>query len=185
MKTKISTILFTILMVLLAFTLVACDLSDNIIEETHQHEWGEWETDLEPTCVTPGKRTRYCLDCDKSETETIPTIEAHHASDWIVDSYATCAEEGSQHKECTVCSKILETQSIPITAIHESYTWVIVSEPKCDKAGEKHKVCDTCKTTLDAEEISPSHKFENDICSICNCSNTILFIFKYLEKTNS
>ena len=46
------------------------------------HSLGEWITDKEPTCVTPGSKHKECEGCDYEETEVIPATGVHEYGEW-------------------------------------------------------------------------------------------------------
>lgn len=37
----------------------------------HSHDWSSWRVETPAGCETPGSKTRYCLECDEPEQETI------------------------------------------------------------------------------------------------------------------
>ncbi len=46
------------------------------------HTLGEWITDKEPTCITPGSKHKECANCDYTETEQIPATGVHKYGEW-------------------------------------------------------------------------------------------------------
>lgn len=114
MKLKISAIL--LLMIALLVTVIACggDLSGGkdpeITTKAHEHKYGEWTTILEPTCITPGEKTRVC-DCGHKELEEIATVGHKEVTTASVE--ATCTKDGStEGKHCSVCNKILTEATV-------------------------------------------------------------------------
>lgn len=78
--------------VLISHTLifVACDSSNEISNETqspsktsatttapHEHDFGDWETVMLPTCKQEGGEERKCNGCEETETRTISKLEQH------------------------------------------------------------------------------------------------------------
>lgn len=53
-------------------TTTESELSD---EDSHEHIWGEWKIETEPTETEPGSRSRVCSTCSKKQTETIPAVQ--------------------------------------------------------------------------------------------------------------
>ncbi len=49
---------------------------------TIDHNLGDWITDKEPTCVTPGSKHKDCANCAYTTTETIPATGKHVYGDW-------------------------------------------------------------------------------------------------------
>lgn len=79
MKKKIISTLVAIMLLASLFTLTSCSVLDSILAifnqnddvDTHEHEWGEYEITVEPTCKTPGESVATC-ECGETNTETIP-----------------------------------------------------------------------------------------------------------------
>lgn len=82
-------------------------------EETHVHEFGEWETVTAPSCAKPGTAHRYCDSCDHFETKEIPVTD-HGYSDWKTVKASTTGAPGQQRRVCRECAAA-ETRPIPQT----------------------------------------------------------------------
>jgi len=92
-----------------------CDCGDTYTEKipAKGHDEGEWVTEVEPTCTTPGKEVRKCTTCGEVlEEREIPAL-GHKPGEWEVTKQADWIHDGEQIKKCTVCEEILETQVIP------------------------------------------------------------------------
>ena len=152
MKTRLLSILLTIMMVLSIFALTSCD--DLIASITgkidHEHDWSEWETIKSPDCQNPGTAERFC-DCGETQTKSLP-ISDHKESDWKVDKEATCEEEGSRHKECTVCHAVLASEKLD-KADHSYSEWIDEVPATTEKEGTLgHYHCSVCKKNFDANK---------------------------------
>lgn len=78
----------------------------------HEHEVGEWEITLHPTCVAEGKREKIC-DCGESlEQEIIAINPNNHTSSWAVTKPATCTSSGLKNEECSGCGQILRADVV-------------------------------------------------------------------------
>lgn len=87
-----------------------------VVGKVHQHQWEEWKTTVEPTCTTPGSRTRTCLNTSDgiephSQTEEIPAL-GHQWGELIIDTEARPGAPGQGHRVCSVCGETI-TEEIP------------------------------------------------------------------------
>ncbi len=73
------------------------DTSTDESEETCRHEWGEWETKLEPTCTEDGYQERECGLCGETQKLTIP------ATGHTWGESVTPNNNGTHTLTCTVC----------------------------------------------------------------------------------
>lgn len=81
----------------------------------HTHEWDEWATVNEPTCLTEGKAERICA-CGEKETKTLQAV-GHTGKDWIIDKEATLKEQGERHQVCSVCNESFNKEVIPTVTV--------------------------------------------------------------------
>ena len=86
-------------------TLAFCGCS--VLGEIHiVHDFGEWETVIEPTCTEPGKQESKCSGCDKIKTQVIDAL-GHDCVQWTVTIEATCTTDGSKTATCNRCGEIV------------------------------------------------------------------------------
>lgn len=52
-----------------------CAVVPGLVPAAHEHVFGEWITDLEPTVYRAGRRYRECADCGEREEEEIPPLQ--------------------------------------------------------------------------------------------------------------
>ena len=154
MKTRLLSILLTIMMVLSVFALTSCEgLIDSLLgknEPSHEHEWSEWETIKSSDCQNPGIAERYC-DCGETQTKSLP-VTIHVESDWIIDKEATCISEGSKHKECTTCNITLVSEKI-VKADHDYGEWIEEIPATTESDGNLgHYHCYVCGKNFDADK---------------------------------
>ncbi len=75
--------------------------SDEIIEATGKHSWGNWTTVKNPTCTEEGSEKRVCSVCQKEETRTVAKLE-HNWGDWG-NNTASCENGGTMTRVCRDC----------------------------------------------------------------------------------
>ena len=65
-------------LVFLTLTIVLLICSVSCIGQTkHTHNFGEWSTTKNPTCIEDGVKTRYC-DCGEKQSDVIPAINHNY-----------------------------------------------------------------------------------------------------------
>ena len=108
---------------------------------SHEHEFGEWEISMQPTCVEGGERIRTCTSCGEAESESVPMLlhdELQHEG-----KAATCTEDG-----CTsyvTCSRCDYTTYQKIEALGHNEVYHESKEPNCNESGWKEYVtCSVC-----------------------------------------
>ena len=182
---KLSVLLICLLMFALTVSVYAVgtinwtdeENKEGTYPETHNHIYGDWVIDSEPTCKDKGKRTRECiyavskdgeiLKCDHSYSEEIPVDPEVHTYDGAekVIKFPTCTSVGESEYTCTGCKKsvIVYVEKLPHTP--DESLWVIHKpihgEYLNDKSGSKTTRCTVCKTKIE-EEIPVEHTFEGE-----------------------
>ena len=118
----------------------------------HEHEFGEWTVEKEPTCIENGNKIRVC-ECGEKETEAIEPL-GHTDGEWVTDVDATCTEEGSKHQECSICSESLRTETIEAKGHKEIVDEAVAAT--CTKSGLTRGIhCEICGIAIvKQEEIS-------------------------------
>ena len=153
MKNRFLSILLATIMLASIFALTSCDaIFDSLFgnDETHEHNWSEWETIKFPNCQNPGTAERFC-DCGETQTKSLP-VSDHNESGWIVDKEATCQEEGNRHKECTVCHTVLVSEKIG-KAEHNYGEWIDEIHATTESEGTLgHYHCSVCEKNFDADK---------------------------------
>ena len=79
---------------------------------TTEHEMGEWETVLDPTCTEDGKEKRICKYCGAEEYRTIDH-EHLWEDDYTIDKEPDCENDGSKSIHCSVCDTVKDEEVIP------------------------------------------------------------------------
>lgn len=96
-------ILIIALVCILSLTLVLAACNN---ENKHEHTFGEWITDIEPTYYTEGKEHAVCSICGYTEERVKVFDEVNHKhsfNEWITDSEPTFEKDGLEHSICTTC----------------------------------------------------------------------------------
>lgn len=140
--------LFIVMMLAIVSMLASCG---------HQHEWSEWQTSKEATCITEGVETRTCK-CAKSETRSL-VAKGHTYGEWIIESEATCTANGSKRMVCSDC----ET-NISATIFQKGHAWTSAT---CLSPS----ICSICSSTRGS---TGDHNFVSGKCSYCGASDVIL-----------
>ena len=168
MKIKQILLLF-IFKVLLISVLTSCGLNGS---NQHVHEFGEWVTLRESTCVKEGEVVRYC-SCGEKQVENI-ALGQHTAV--VVKGYAaSCTNAGlTDGERCSVCDKVIKEQTIIELKEHTEVIDKAIT-PTCTQNGlTEGKHCSVCNLVLTAQTVLPiaAHTYDdnNDLsCNICGC----------------
>ena len=139
--------LLLVLIFMVGMIPTAAFATDEAVEETHEHVWGDWVLAAEPTCAEEGSYARVCLECGETEIEPIPVLD-HTWGEGIVTVEPTCTEDGTIEYVCAVCGETTY-DTIPAT----DHTWgegIVTVEPTCTEDGTMEYVCSACgETTYD------------------------------------
>lgn len=98
MKKTTLLVLSLLIVCLLAFGLTACG-DDEVICE---HDWGEWETVTESTCLVKGTETRVCRLCEAEDTLREKPLAEHSFTNYVSDGNASCTQDGTKTATCDV-----------------------------------------------------------------------------------
>ena len=137
------TIVAILVLLFSALFLTSCET----LQQFCSHEWGEWQTTLEPTCQDVGSRERTCSKCGAIDDEDISEIE--HEAMWVTVTEATCEEQGEKTLICKNCENTLDVQKIPSMGHHQSD--LITVDPTCGSAGYTRTECTTCGMEMSCE----------------------------------
>ncbi len=106
------------------------------------HVYGEWKITKEPTCTEDGNKTKTCMFCNVSQTESISKL-GHLPSELKVTKEPTCTEDGENQITCTRCNEIIEKNKIEKLG-HDFAEWTITKKPTEKEEGEKQSTCTRC-----------------------------------------
>ena len=110
-----------------------------------------WTVDREPTCDTPGLKTRHCTRCD-AVTDLLQIKPTNH--DFIITTIEpTCTTAGSRHLVCAICGKEMDDSFVPALG-HAPGLWVVEREAGCETDGLRSRSCTRCGVKLESLPIS-------------------------------
>jgi len=135
----------------------ACGQQYTEILYATDHLWGEWVTDTQPACTSPGEKHRTCnRGQSHDEYAEIPALGHKHEAS--VTAEPGCEKEGVTTFACTRCGS---SYTQPIPAIGHDYEETVAREPSCFEPGAKRFVCVHDPAHAYEEEIPPvgSHSF--------------------------
>ena len=116
-----------------------------------------WTVDREPTCDTPGLKTRHCSRCD-AVTDLLSIKQTNHTFE-ITTIEPTCTQAGSRHLVCMICGKEMDDNFVPALG-HEAGLWVIDREATCETDGLRSRSCTRCGEKLETLPIAKTgHAF--------------------------
>ncbi|MBQ4108185.1 MAG: leucine-rich repeat domain-containing protein [Clostridia bacterium] len=97
---------FLLIISIISTILLLCSCNQ---EKSCEHQFSEWETVLEPTCLNTGLSISQCAVCQLSKTTILE--KAEHIGQVIPSTEPTCQEKGlTEGTICSVCNKILQEQ---------------------------------------------------------------------------
>ena len=119
--------------------------------EVHEHEYGDWVTVKEATCIKDGLKKRTC-SCGIFEEQVIDALEHDFSEEWIIDKEPTCTEEGWRSHHCSRCDETTDGEKM--NKLDHSYgEWVIEKEATYYNEGKRYHICEHCQNK--EEEIIP------------------------------
>jgi len=77
------------------------------LSRANEMSLSDWAVYAEPTCTIPGRRIRYCVDCNTvAQSEPIPILPHSPQHNWVVYEAATCTTDGRRVRYCFDCGNI-------------------------------------------------------------------------------
>ncbi len=119
------------------------------------HVWdNEYSIDVAPTCLTNGKKSIHCSECD--EIKDIQEIVAKGHTAVVDEAVApTCTETGlTEGSHCIVCNEVLKVQKELPAIGHNWDAGDIIKAATCEGEGEQSYRCTVCGQ--DKTEIIPA-----------------------------
>ena len=133
------------------------------------HDFGEWSTAEDPTCIVPGVKRRTCRrsGCGAEEEESIPATGVHQAANPERENEvaATCLGEGSYYEVvyCSSCGEEISRTFRTEAALGHAYgAWTVVNAPTCSAPGVRHRACQTIPATGEHKASDPVRENETD-----------------------
>ena len=103
------------------------------------------------------------------------SFHEHNWSEWEIVKSPDCQNSGIEERFCD-CGET-QQRSIPTTS-HIEGEWITQKESSCTNEGTKYKKCIECQKIVVTENIPIAHKYQNDLCVFCGCSNEKYFTFE-------
>ena len=104
--------LLVLTLLLLGFTLFACDNDKPADPCANGHDFGAWTQVTAATCDSQGEEQRVCSrDASHKETRTIPALD-HDFGAWTQTKAPTCTEKGLEERVCSRDASHKETREI-------------------------------------------------------------------------
>ena len=116
-----------------------CACGDKI--DTQEHVF-EWNTTIEPTETTVGKKLGSCSVCSHTITEELPALGHSYGDDWIYDA--------TNHWHECACGDKTGTEP-------HSFDWTVIEEATEEKDGVKQGTCSVCSYVKTEAIPSPGH----------------------------
>lgn len=113
--------------------------------EECQHQFGDWQTLIEPTCSKSGCEERQCQLCGYCESHIIDSLPHNWESEYTVDIEADCCSEGLKSIHCADCNAVKDETVVPKTS-HSFGEWTESSD-----GSEVYRTCLVCGGTETAE----------------------------------
>ena len=127
------------------------------------HDFGEWTTEEDPTCIVPGVKRRTCRrsGCGAEEEESIPATGVHQAANPERENEvaATCLGEGSYYEVvyCRSCGEEISRTFRTEAALGHAYgAWTVDNAPTCSAPGVRHRTCQRSGCGAEEEESIPA-----------------------------
>lgn len=90
--------------------------------DSHTHNYEEWETTKEATCTVDGIKVRYC-SCGQEQTASISAL-GHTYGEWQTTKQPTTSETGMKERLCACGEKETQTiDKIPVVNTVTSKEW--------------------------------------------------------------
>lgn len=128
----------------------------DVTNETHTHNYGEWQVLKLETCNSDGERERYC-SCGEKQTATISST----GHDYIVHDKvpASCTIDGTEeYRTCSRCDYVSEKITIP--AYGHDIIHYFARQATCEQAGcTEYDSCMRCNYTTYIEVPAIGHDY--------------------------
>lgn len=137
----------------------ACVNGDGVRFNEEPHQFGDYVTVSEATCVDYGQQVRTCLICGYEEYSSLYP-HGHNFDQYITIQEPTCTQEGIQEATCTLCG-ITETFNLSPYG-HQWDDGVVTVSPTHTDPGERLYACLVCGEQM-VENIPAGHNWGDTI----------------------
>ena len=132
-----------------------CSLCGNVEERVHTHDYDNWVTIKQETCLAGGEIEAQCIYCSYVQNEKVP-VGDHKYTDWNVHEVPTCLSGGAAERHCIYC-QLSETLDLPVDKDGHKYSeWEIIVKETLTTEGLRRRKCSLCKYVH--EEVIPVHQ---------------------------
>jgi len=123
--------------------------SDDFTDPTDAHDFEPWNTNMDPTCQTPGEQVRYCYLCGYAEFAELPMLP----HDWeVIGQIAPdCENQGYTEYQCWACMDTKQDDYVAALGHREG-------EPVTENEAEDGSYDTVIYCTVCGEELSREHK---------------------------
>lgn len=142
---------------------------DEYLSQNCSHNYGEWETTLEPTCTTTGTEKQICTICDFENVRTVSTVA--HTYEIFREEKPTCFVRGTAIYKCVNC------ESSYVEDLPPQHTSTIDKAvlPTCTTTGlTEGEHCTACGEIIIAQNVIEAlgHKETTDQAISPTCTTT-------------
>jgi hypothetical protein len=121
-----------------------CDEEKRESIEPTGHTWSDWEIDIDPGCLTAGRRFRQCTTCYELQKEEVPAYGSHDWDDWEIDLAPDCLNPGTAIRYCKICD-VYEEKTLAIAPnSHDFSNCYATKRATALSKGKKERECFIC-----------------------------------------
>ena len=144
------------------------------------HTYGSAVITKQPTCTSEGTKTKTCIQCGATVTETIAKLSHSYTTTVVAP---TCTADGYTLHKCSVCGTSYKDSTTKATG-HSYGNSVVTKQPTCTSEGTAIKTCTKCNATVTEKLPAKGHtavtdkgysatcttagKTDGSHCSVCN-----------------
>ncbi|MBQ8619750.1 MAG: peptidoglycan-binding protein [Clostridia bacterium] len=129
------------MLILLCAVLFAAAVQADTCRSAQDHDYGEWQTVVEPGCIESGRREAVCRICGYAKKEMLAVL-GHDWGELTVTREPTCVKTGEAERVCLRCGSAKQTQIGKID--HSWGEWYVLSEPVGKQKGTRESACTVC-----------------------------------------
>ena len=161
---------FCLLLVTAVFLVMFCSafLTCPSVGAEEECVWGDWITDIEPSCEKPGYRHRVCLldpGYPHEEREIIPPLG--HEYD-VTEKLPSCTNRGTRTYKCKRCGDTY-TEDFGTLSEHK-YVSADTKTPTCVSDGEMTYTCTECGLKYVEKIVKTGHKYKEYTVKVPTCT---------------
>ena len=161
------------------------ELTPSTKVDKKDHSYGEWETTVEPTCITKGQARRICSICNHEEYIELDMID--HKPISYNDEASTCITHGhAGGSYCEFCKKELEAPTELPLGNHKYDIITTTKEATLNEEGIKTYTCSICGDSY-TESIPRATLSSNIFSKSLDSSkfNNSYIEFTYMDNINN